>query len=57
VLRNLRPLAIVGNALFILWITYNGINEGFAGTGPEIVSYVCLLLLLALNIALLAHKG
>lgn len=56
-IRSLRSLAIVGNGLFILWITYNGINEGFSGTLPEIVSYICLVLLLGLNILLLSRKG
>jgi hypothetical protein len=55
-LKSLRPVAIVGNGLFILWITYNGVNEGFRGTGPEIVSSVCLILLLALNAMLLMQK-
>jgi hypothetical protein len=49
--------AIMGNGLFILWITYNGINEGFAGTLPEKVSYICLLVLLGLNTVLLARRA
>ena len=27
-----KYLAIAGNVLFILWVTYNGIDEGFRGT-------------------------
>jgi hypothetical protein len=46
-------LAICGNLLFILWITYNGIDEGFSGTLPQKVSYVSLIVLLILNIILL----
>jgi hypothetical protein len=49
----LRDAAIAGNVLFILWITRNGINEGFRGTGPEIASYFGLVVLLALNSVLL----
>lgn len=45
----MRFAAISGNILFILWVTYNGINEGFRGTLPEKVSYVGLMSLLALN--------
>ena len=37
-----KYLAIAGNVLFILWVTYNGIDEGFRGTlGSEGV--VCRL--------------
>lgn len=49
----LRYAAIAGNVLFILWITRNGINEGFRGTPPEIASYVGLFVLLTLNSVLL----
>lgn len=49
----LRYLALAGNALFILWILRNGINEGFNATLLEKISYVGLLLLLLLNIILI----
>ena len=52
-----RTLAIIGNALFVLWITYIGIAEGFSGTLPEKVSYVSLIALLLLNIVLLSRKS
>jgi len=42
----LRFAAISGNVLFVLWVTYNGINEGFRGTVPEKISYVALMCLL-----------
>jgi len=51
-----RYLAIFGNFMFILWITYNGINEGFSGTIIQKVSYISLLSLLILNIFLLYRK-
>ncbi len=44
-----RYIAVVGNIVFILWILFNGINEGFSGTMYEKASYIGLLILLALN--------
>ncbi|MCB9358025.1 MAG: hypothetical protein H6506_04235 [Calditrichaeota bacterium] len=52
----LRKLAIAANVLFVLWIFYNGLNEGWKGTPPEIASYVGLALLLLLNSYLLFEK-
>jgi len=52
-----KYLAIAGNVLFILWVTYNGIDEGFSGTLPEKASYVSLMLLLVLNMVLILRKG
>lgn len=54
-MKLLRYVAIAGNALFILWITYNGINEGFAGTIYQKLSYVLLIFLFILNIALIYY--
>jgi hypothetical protein len=51
-----KDLAIAGNVIFILWITYNGINEGFKGTLVQIFSYIGLTLLLILNSILLLRK-
>ncbi len=51
-----RYLAIFGDFIFILWITYNGIDEGFSGTIVQKVSYISLLFLLTLNIFLLYRK-
>lgn len=51
--KILTILAVFGNILFMLWITYNGINEGFEGTLPEKVSYVGLMCLLVLNTILI----
>jgi hypothetical protein len=53
VVNFFRYAAIMGNLLFILWILYNGINEGFKGTVYEIISYIGLMLLLLLNSMLL----
>jgi hypothetical protein len=51
--RSLFFIAISGNIIFVLWVLLNGINEGFSGTPPEIVSYIGLMLLLTLNTFLL----
>ena len=52
-----KYLAIAGNVLFILWVTYNGIDEGFSGTLVQKVSYAGLVVLLALNTVLILRKG
>ena len=52
-----KYLATAGNVLFILWVTYNGIDEGFNGTLVQKVSYVGLMLLLVLNTVLILKKG
>jgi hypothetical protein len=43
-----RNIALAGNILFVLWMLYNGINEGFRGTAYQIMSYIGLTLLLGL---------
>lgn len=53
-MRFLKYIALTGNALFILWILYYGIDEGARNVGRvEAISLTGLLLLLGLNIALL----
>jgi hypothetical protein len=52
--RNiLTALAVTGNLLFMLWITYNGVHERFSGTLWEKLSYVGLMALLLINTFLL----
>ena len=51
--KELAYLAIAGNVVFILWVTANGIDEGFQGTGPQIASYIGLVGPLLLNSLLL----
>jgi len=52
--KFLRLVAIIGNATFVLWILYNGIEEGSQGTTIyQIVSYISLIFLLILNAFLL----
>jgi len=54
--KNVKYLAILGNVLFILWITYNGIDEGFKGTIYQKISYITLVILFILNIFLISRK-
>jgi len=54
--KILRHAAILGDVFFILWITYNGIDEGFAGTIYQKVSYISLVSLLILDIGLLYRR-
>jgi hypothetical protein len=46
--------AILGNIVFVLWIIYNAIDEGFQGTIYQIASAIGLILLLSLETMLLA---
>ncbi|MBS4056341.1 MAG: hypothetical protein KKD74_06925 [Bacteroidetes bacterium] len=58
ILRSLLSMATVaGNILFILWILYNGANEGFQGTSPEKISYISIMSLLAINTYLILRSG
>jgi hypothetical protein len=53
----LRYLAVAGNIVFVLWILYNGIEEGFQATAPlQILLYIGMLILLSVNAAVLS-KG
>ena len=56
-MKKLVYLAIAGNILYILWITYNAIDDGFAGTPVQIVSYIGIICLLALNMLLLVKRS
>jgi hypothetical protein len=56
VCRWLRYGAIVGDVVFVLWIVRNGINEGFSAPPVQMASYFGLVVLLALNAALLASR-
>ena len=52
----LRYAAIAGNVLFILWVSFNAIKEGFSGTLPEKFSYVGLMGLFTTNCFLLITR-
>ncbi len=49
----LKVLAVAGNGLFILWMLYNGIDEGFRASAYQLASYLGLTLLLLFNSVLL----
>jgi len=50
-------LAVTGNIIFVLWILYNGINEGFKATLLEKISYFGMIGLLIINsILILGEK-
>jgi hypothetical protein len=48
-----KHVAIAGNIIFILWISYNGIGERFNGSIFQKISYAGLFFLLALNTILI----
>jgi hypothetical protein len=48
---------VAGNILFILWITYNGIQEHFRGTVFEKISYIGIMGLLAINSFLILRRA
>lgn len=48
--------AIFGNVIFIIWIIFNGISEGFVATLLEKLSYIGLIILLGLNTFYLVGK-
>jgi len=54
-MKYLAYLVIAGNIIYILWITFNGMDEGFSGSPVQIVSYIGIIALLILNAILLAR--
>ena len=52
----LRYAAIAGDAVFVLWVLRNGLEQGFRGTPVEMASAAGLIVLLVLNAALLARS-
>jgi|BarGraIncu00421A_1022006.scaffolds.fasta_scaffold57717_2 hypothetical protein len=55
-IKFLSWIALAGNILFMLWITYNGIAEHFKGTVYEKISYIGLMGLFVINIILILRK-
>ena len=47
---------MAGNAVYIVWIVYNGIDEGFRGTIVQMVSFTGLITLLILDTVLICRK-
>jgi hypothetical protein len=56
ILDFIKKIAIVANLVFVLWILYNGINEGFKASLVEKFSYLALILLLVMNTFLLLRS-
>ena len=52
----IRKIVIIANLVFVLWILYNGINEGFKASLVEKFSYLALILLLVMNTFLLLRS-
>jgi hypothetical protein len=53
-MRWIRSAVIAGNMLFILWVSYNAIDEGGKGVSMiEAASLIGLVILLLLNCLLL----
>lgn len=53
----LKIIAICGDVIYILWMIYNGIDEGSHGIGSvQAVAISGLIILLILNIILLKRK-
>jgi hypothetical protein len=57
IIKLLSVAALAGNILFVLWILYNGISEGFQGTLPEKISYITLMGLLLVNTYLITRRS
>jgi hypothetical protein len=56
-MRFFSVLAIVGNYLFILWILYYAISQGFKEMTIGKFSYFTLIVLLAVNASLLINNS
>lgn len=55
--KYFRIIALAGNVLYILWMFYNGIDEGFKAKPIEALSLIGLMLLLGLNFVLLGKNS
>ena len=53
----LRFAALTGNIAFVLWVTFNGLKEGFSGTIYQKLSYIGLVGLLSINSFLILRKS
>lgn len=53
-MKWLKYLTLFGDSLYIFWVLYNGIDEGFKNIGSvQSVAIMGLILLLGLNIFIL----
>ena len=49
--------AVAGNGPFILWMLYNGMDEGWQATPYQMLSYIGLTVLLILNTYLVLRRS
>ncbi len=56
-MKLIKRLILLGNGTYILWILYNAVGSGFAGTAVEVIAYSGLIVLLALNSWFLLSKS
>ena len=57
-MKSIRNIALAGDCLYILWIVYNAIDDGFRDIrSVEAVALLGLVGLLALNIVLLCRRN
>lgn len=54
--KILLMIALPGNAIYLIWVIFNGINDGFDATPFQKMSYFGLLTLLVINLVLLSSK-
>jgi hypothetical protein len=52
----MKYAAVSGNIVFVFWILFNAMEEGFKGTLPEKASFFGIIGLLLLNSILLLNK-
>ncbi len=58
IFKFFRGAVIAGNIVYILWILYNGMEEGFKGIATvQAVVLFGLIILLSANIFLLSRKS
>jgi hypothetical protein len=56
--KILKPIVLLGNIIYILWILFNAMDERGQGTRPlEAVVLSGLIILLALNIFVISRKN
>lgn len=53
----LAIVAITGNILFMLWVTFNALEDHFSGTLYQKLSYVGLMTLLGINTLLIVKAS
>jgi hypothetical protein len=53
--KSLTALAVIGNILFMLWVSYNAVVERFEGSLWQKLSYIGLMGLLTVNTMLILY--